>query len=365
MKTRKANGLDIARMVVRAKLRWQQPHYLIHGLTNRCNARCGFCAWNDFESKDQLTTEEIKKLYYDARESGFLGVSIWGGEPLLHRDSAEIFAYAKTLGLSTHLITNGALLPRKIDEVVSSIDRLCISVDHPSRKHDEMRGVKGLFEKIVEATREIRRQAPQQKIVYIYTLQKGNTGRAALEAMAELTRSLGVVGVYNALRLEVASTVEADLERYNPSSAELAEAFAVVRSLKERGYPVLNSYTHIDKMRHGPPVYRCHWPKFMLPIEANGDVVDCMHWGKKSIANVRDVPFAEILKHRRLRELAGEEGEACHKCVSLHRVEISEIWEGNFEPLTSWYGSLKMGGGHRFGPLLAPKSMEKAARPWH
>ena len=28
--------------------------------------------------------------------------------------------------------------------------------------------------------------------------------------------------------------------------------------------------------------------------------------------------------------------EACHKCLSVHRVEISEICQGNFEPLASW-----------------------------
>ena len=78
-------------------------------------------------------------------------------------------------------------------------------------------------------------------------------------------------------------------------------------------------------MRDGPPVYRCHWPKFMLPIEANGDVVDCMHWGTRPIGNVKDTPFAELLASPRLRALAGREGEACHKCVSIHRVEISEV----------------------------------------
>jgi MoaA/NifB/PqqE/SkfB family radical SAM enzyme len=89
-------------------------------------------------------------------------------------------------------------------------------------------------------------------------------------------------------------------------------------------------------MRAGPPIYRCHWPKLMLPVEANGDVVDCMHWGTRPIGNLRSTPFAEILKSPRLRELAGEAGERCHECVSIHRVEISEVWEGNLEPIKSW-----------------------------
>ena len=89
-------------------------------------------------------------------------------------------------------------------------------------------------------------------------------------------------------------------------------------------------------MRAGPPEYRCHWPKFMLPIEANGDVVDCMHWGTRPMGNLRQTPLAELLAHPRLRALAGAEGEACHKCVSIHRVEISEVCSGNLEPLRAW-----------------------------
>ena len=93
----------------------------------------------------------------------------------------------------------------------------------------------------------------------------------------------------------------------------------------------------MNMMRQGPPVYRCHWPKFMLPIEANGDVVDCMHWGTRPIDNLGRTPLAEVLRHPRLRALAGEEGERCHKCVSIHRVEISEVGNGNLEPLRSWW----------------------------
>ena len=93
-------------------------------------------------------------------------------------------------------------------------------------------------------------------------------------------------------------------------------------------------------LRKGPPVYRCHWPKFNLPIEANGDVVDCMRWGKEILGNVRETPFEEILKSPRLHELAGESGERCHKCASLHRIEISESYDGNLEPALSWLRQL-------------------------
>jgi MoaA/NifB/PqqE/SkfB family radical SAM enzyme len=155
--------------------------------------------------------------------------------------------------------------------------------------------------------------------------------------MAIVMKTLGVVGIFNPMRIDAATDdTPINLGKYNPSDNEITRAFAKVAELKKRGYPIVNSYTHLDKLQRLPMSYRCHWPKVMLPIEANGDVVDCMYWGQRPIGNVRDAPFSEILDAPRLRALAGEAGEACHKCVSVHRVDVSEAWEGRLEPAVSW-----------------------------
>lgn len=336
MTTRK---LEVLGRLVQAKLAWQHPIYLVHALTARCNARCGFCAWNPdfYDPREQLGTEKIEAMYTDARRAGFVGLSIWGGEPLVHKDFGRIAAHAHALGLETNMVTNGFLLERKLDEVLPSIDRVCISVDHASSRHDEMRGIRGLFDAILRATRELRARAPHKPVVFICTLQRANVDADSIRDLAELFVELGVVGVFNALREEAASAdAGVSLSPYAPSQEQLSAAFTQIGALKRRGYPILNSHTHLEKMAAGPPVYSCHWPKLMLPVEANGDVVDCMHWGVRPIGNVKVSPFAELLESPRLRELAGPVGEACHKCVSLHRVEISEVWEGNLEPLLSW-----------------------------
>lgn len=339
MSNGRVTALELTRVLASARLRRRGPVYLVHAMTARCNARCGFCAWNPdfYDPRDQLSTEAIERLYADARAAGFIGLSIWGGEPLLHPDFDHLVEHAKKLGLITNMVTNGFLLEKKMDTVLSGIDRLCISVDHPSSKHDAIRGIRGLFDRIVDSTREVRRRAPKKPIVFVYTLQKDNVDPDTIREMAELLRSLGVWGIFNGLREEAATDdTEAGIDEYAASPDELSRAFVTVAELKRQGYPILNSFTHLEMLRDGPPVYRCHWPKLMLPVEANGDVVDCMHWGTRPIANLRTTPFAEVLKSPRLRELAGEAGESCHKCVSIHRVEISEVWDGNLEPLKSW-----------------------------
>lgn len=334
-----ASIVEITRQIVGARFRWTHPVYLVHALTARCNARCGFCAWSPdfYDPRDQLGTTAIKRLYSDARRAGFIGLSMWGGEPLVHADFDEIASYAREIGLTTNMVTNGFLLQKKLNTVIENVDRVCISVDHPSELHDELRGVKGLFARIVDTTRELRRRAPTKRIIYICTLQKANIAPATIRALAELMAELGVVGVFNALREDAATdATDVELKSYLPSPLECNQAFETLRQLKREGYPILNSNTHLTMMAAGPPVYACHWPKFMLPVEANGDVVDCMHWGTRPIGNVKDSPFGALLKSPRLRALAGPAGESCHKCVSIHRIEISEVCAGNLEPLKSW-----------------------------
>lgn len=331
--------LELARGIAGARLGLQHPIYLVHALTARCNARCGFCAWNPdfYDPRQQLSTAAIKQLYTDARRAGFVGLSIWGGEPLVYPDFEECVSHARELGLFTNMVTNGFLLRKKLAAVADNIDKLSISLDHPSAKHDEMRGIRGLFDEIVAGTKALRARDPKKTILFVCTLQKANVDRPTLRGLAEICADLGVLGVFNGLREEAATEGgDAGLSQYAPSEDELGEAFAFLQQLKRQGYPILNSNTHLNMMQKGPPEYHCHWPKFMLPIEANGDVVDCMHWGTRPIANLKETTLDEVLRHPRVRALAGREGESCHKCVSIHRVEISEVCGGNLEPVVSW-----------------------------
>lgn len=330
--------LEMLGRLLHARAVTPRPLYLIHALTARCNARCGFCAWNPdfYDPRDQLSTEQIERLHADARRAGFVGLSLWGGEPLLHKDFGGIVANAKALGLETHLVTNGFLLERKLDAVAAHVDRVCVSLDHASALHDRLRGIPGLFEVIVRSVRALRARAPEKQVVLVCTLQRANVDDASLQGVLEVAASLGALVVFNALREEAASADAVDLGAFVPPPEALGRAFARLARLKREGAPVLNSFTHLDTLAAGPPVYRCHWPKLMLPVEANGDVVDCMHWGTRPVGNVRDTPFEELLASPRLAALRGAEGEACHRCVSVHRVEISEVWAGNLEPLRSW-----------------------------
>ena len=85
-------------------------------ITAHCNLRCAGCRYGrDFMPGAQLPLHLVKSLLTDARRAEFETVRLYGGEPLLHPDLAEMVEHAVGIGLSTYVTTNGILLRQKIN----------------------------------------------------------------------------------------------------------------------------------------------------------------------------------------------------------------------------------------------------------
>lgn len=114
---------------------------------------------------------------------------------------------------------------------------------------------------------------------------------------------------------------------------EEAEAWRQLLRMKRRGYRINNSASYLKFMQKDPRSYRCHFPKIILQVEPWGGIIDCMDWN--TYANVRDMPFKDILNHRRTQELGGPEGENCSVCNNPNRVDMSWFWDLKPEPLAT------------------------------
>jgi len=123
---------------------------LSYEITQRCNARCSFCGyWRLKESPPELSLDFIKKIFDSAYDLGCVVVAITGGEPLLRKDLPAVFEYAKKTGLSTILLTNGYLLPKRIHELHQFLDAINVSVDFPDSRHDKIRGLDNLLNRTI------------------------------------------------------------------------------------------------------------------------------------------------------------------------------------------------------------------------
>jgi len=179
--------LNIFRMA-RSFVQPYQPSFLVMFVTSRCNARCPFCFYAERTGSatgpEELTTEEFERISRKCGKIPYLLLS--GGEPSL-RDDLEVVTgfFVQNAGAQFVTIPSNGLLPER---TVSIFDRLtstfpgvhfrsAFSVDFPDRRHDEMRGVPGCLDSIVEATRgirELKRTRPNLSLDVVTVYMKEN-----------------------------------------------------------------------------------------------------------------------------------------------------------------------------------------------
>ncbi len=81
-------------------------------LTYRCNAYCEFCHFGDhtnFKDTPFARLEDFKSNVTQLAELGVKFIDLTGGEPLLHKDVAEMAKFAHDLKMQTSITSNGLL----------------------------------------------------------------------------------------------------------------------------------------------------------------------------------------------------------------------------------------------------------------
>ena len=116
-------------------------------LTNECNLTCSHCYMNSGKkNKNELTTEEIKKLLLALNKKMYTHITFTGGEVFLKKECDSILKFSKKLGLKNIVLTNGTLATKKmISELAPFIDEVQVSIDgYDEKTNSEIRG-KGNF----------------------------------------------------------------------------------------------------------------------------------------------------------------------------------------------------------------------------
>lgn len=119
-------------------------------ITKSCNAKCKFCyaTFDDIKQR-QLPIDDAKIVLDKLNHAGLKKITFAGGEPLLYKKLPEVISYAKKIGLTTSIITNGKLLTERfLSENSQNLDWVGISIDslNPEVNKAIGRGVFGVFE---------------------------------------------------------------------------------------------------------------------------------------------------------------------------------------------------------------------------
>lgn len=171
-------------------------------LTNRCNLACNFC-WKTHDhpqSVKDIEDERFLSLCEDACELKPEEITIsGGGEPLLRGSLfLKMAKKIKKSGIRGNLITNGTLLERNVvsDLVELKWDEVIYSIQGPDQRTDDnVRGVKGAFEKTLQSTRALNEVKEEESTSFPKTrfqVVLTNSNSENLENYLELAKEMEV-----------------------------------------------------------------------------------------------------------------------------------------------------------------------------
>jgi pseudo-rSAM protein/SPASM domain protein len=126
---------------------------VVWNMTKQCNLKCIHCyaTATPHPGKNELSTDEGKKLLEDIASYGCPVVLFSGGEPFLRKDLFELIEYADSLGLRPVISTNGTLITEEKALLAkkAGVKYIGVSLDGLQTINDKFRGVNGAFNNAV------------------------------------------------------------------------------------------------------------------------------------------------------------------------------------------------------------------------
>jgi len=211
----------------------ERPTTLLAELTHRCPLHCPYCS-NPLEmvrAEGELSTDDWKRIFTQARGLGVLQLGLSGGEPLVRKDLEELATHARGLGLYSTLVTSGLGLTRPRAERLrdAGLEHIQISIqDADAEVAERIAGVRSVKQKRAAA-------ALVKELGFAFTinvvLHRANLDR--IGEIIDLAASLG------ADRLELANTQYYGWGLLNraslmPTREQVERAQAVAREAMER-----------------------------------------------------------------------------------------------------------------------------------
>ncbi len=320
------------------------PLYIEISPYGGCNHRCIFCALDYLEYKPQmLDTKVLKRFLKDIAGKGVKSIMFAGeGEPLLHRDIAELIRYAKDQGLDIAITTNGVLLDKTLmEKVLPRLSWLRFSLNAGTAKnyaHIHKAGA-GDFDKVIANVKEAVKMRKKRRLPVTIGAQflllnenRKDAGRLAkilkeagadyliIKPYSQHPRSYNRLG--RALHYDKLLSLEKGLRKYDK------EGFQVV--FRKR------TMLHIlDKKPYG----KCLGLPFWSYLSSRGDLYACSAFlGDKRFCygNIYKEPFEKAwkgLKRRRVTAMMDRSWDIknCREACRLDAIN-RYLWELKHPP---------------------------------
>lgn len=336
---------------------------VVWNMTRRCNLRCAHCYAQavGVHGKDEINTNDAKRMIADLAAYGAPVMLFSGGEPLVRDDLPELASYATQKGMRAVISTNGTLItPQKAAELKRiGLSYVGISLDGMEEVHDRFRGVAGAFKKALKGIENC--QAAGLKVGLRFTINKRNAGE--IPGIFQLLRDLEIPRacfyhlVYSGRGSEL---IEDDLD-HAQTRAVVDLIMDETRALHDSDQP--KEILTVDNHADGPYV----WLRLKKEDDRRADAVfellqynegnssgrgiGCISWDGKVHAdqfwrqhvfgNVLERPFSEIWDDTRIDLLARLKNKKAHVGGRCARCRYLSICGGNFRARAeAFYGDV-------------------------
>ncbi len=309
------------------------PKVMIFPVTYKCNARCCMCnIWKN-KNKNDISLNDIEKIFSDEIICENLqSVNLTGGEPLLRGDLLQVVRIivqnCKKVKVIT-LNTNGYFY-YKYEELFDKIDILkkeirdfelfvYFSMDGLYEKHDEIRGVSGFFDNLMKTIKVMQVIEKKYNIKYSFnfTITPYNYKEMKrvfsflndMNLSLDFTLSMPSETYFN-------NTVVDDLWKYDNEA--IHQICSVLDELLKKGKLTYSStyYRNLIKMLQGANrKIGCVFKKEGLFIAADGNVYKC--WAdNRRLGNIYEKEVSRIWKENLLEYDAETIEKKCKSCYN-------------------------------------------------
>jgi Fe-coproporphyrin III synthase len=303
-----------------------------------CNCKCVMCdIWKGNHNLKQLTEQDIEGLLDSLRRLGTRQVLMSGGEALLNPNFFRLCAILKKEDVRITLLSTGLALTRHVDNLLTWVDDIIVSLDGDEKLHDQIRNIPGAFRKMKEGVQLLHARNPDFRITARTVIHRLNFRQwpAIIEAALEM-------GLDQISFLPADVTSEAfnrsdpwDAPRQHqilPTEDELPEVLAMIQTLI-REYEglfesrfIAESPAKLSKLGEyytasyglNPfPYKKCNAPWVSTVVEADGTVRPCFFL--PSLGNIHEQTLDGILNSPAAVEfrksLDMDHNSTCLKCV--------------------------------------------------
>lgn len=302
-----------------------KPLWLLLELTYRCPLKCAWCS-NPLDLdryRDELTTEEWKRVLREGRELGALQLGLSGGEPMMRKDVEALVAEANRLGYYTNLITSGMGLDEQRLAALkdAGLNQIQLSIQSRDRAlNDELVGTRSLDVKL-----DVARRIKAHGFPMVLNVPMCRQNAHEVEEMLALAEELGVEYL-EYVNLQIYNWAMLNFHALYPTRAQVERAEAAVRAARERLGNRMTIYFAVADYYDGRPKGCMNgWGSIHLTIAPNGMALPCQEarvMKGLTFPSVRDSSLEWIWKDSPIFNLFRGEAwmkEPCRSCDERKR----------------------------------------------